>query len=58
MIGISLGIAGIIGGLLLVDVSTLRGVLYFNIFTGIVGLFIHPLFGILKIFRDRSVTTE
>ena len=55
VVGISLGIAGIIGGLLLVNVSTLRGVLVFNIFTGIVGLFIHPLFGILKILRNREV---
>lgn len=57
VIGISLGIAGIVGGLLLLDVSTLRGVLLFNIFTGLVGLFIHPLFGIVKIFRDKMVVS-
>jgi hypothetical protein len=49
LLGISVGIAGIICGVLLVDVSTLRGVLHFNIFTGVVGLLIHPLFGFLKI---------
>ena len=48
-IGICIGIAGIIGGVMLLDVSTLRGVLLFNIFTGVVGLLIHPLFGFLKI---------
>jgi hypothetical protein len=52
VIGISLGIAGIILGILTIDVSTLRGVLLFNIFTGVVGLFIHPLYGFLKILRS------
>lgn len=54
-IGISLGIVGIVAGILLVDVSTLRGVLLFNIFTGVVGLFIHPLFGFLRILRINPV---
>jgi hypothetical protein len=49
LIGISTGIAGIICGVLLIDISTLQGVLIFNIFTGVVGLFIHPLYGFLKI---------
>lgn len=54
VIVISIGVAGIIAGILLVDVSTLRGVMLFNIFTGIVGLFIHPLFGLLKIMKLRT----
>ena len=49
LIGISTGIAGTICGVLLIDISTLQGVLIFNIFTGVVGLFIHPLYGFLKI---------
>lgn len=49
VIGIGVGIAGIIAGLSLLDISTLRGVLLFNIFTGIVGLFVHPLYGFMKI---------
>ena len=49
VIVIAVGLAGIVLGILLVDISTLRGVLLFNIFTGVVGLFIHPLYGFLKI---------
>lgn len=49
LIGITTGIAGIISGILLIDISTLQGVLLFNIFTGVVGLFIHPLYGLIKI---------
>ena len=48
-IGIAIGIGGIISGVMLVDVSTVTGVLYFNIFTAIVGLFVDPLFGFVKI---------
>lgn len=55
VITICLGIAGITGGVLLLDISTLRGVLLFNIFTGVVGLFVHPLFGFLKIITKRAV---
>lgn len=49
LIGISIGIGGIVAGVSIVDVSTLRGILIFNIFTGVVGLFVHPLYGFLKI---------
>lgn len=52
--GISLGVLSIIGGIVLIDVSTLRGVLHFNIFTGVAGLFIHPLFGVFKIIGKRA----
>lgn len=54
VIGISIGIAGIIAGLLLMDVSTLRGVLWFNIFTGVVGMLVHPLYGLLRILKTAD----
>lgn len=49
VISIGLGLIGIIAGVSLIDIGTLRGVLLFNVFTGIVGLFVHPLYGLLKI---------
>jgi O-antigen/teichoic acid export membrane protein len=55
LVVISAGIAGIIAGVSLIDVSTLRGVLLFNIFTGVVGLFIHPMFGIWKMTQPLQV---
>ena len=58
VIVIGVGLAGIVIGIQLVDISTLRGVLVFNIFTGVVGLFIHPLFGFLKIIRCKAVRTQ
>lgn len=50
------GIAGIICGVLLIDISTIKGVLLFNIFTGVVGLFIHPLYGIIKLAGTKADT--
>lgn len=58
VVAISVGIFGIVGGLLLVDVSTIEGVLWFNIFTGVVGLFVHPLYGLLKIWRSDDETVQ
>lgn len=52
-IGIAGGIAGIICGVLLIDISTIKGVLWFNMFTGVVGLFIHPLYGIIKLLGTK-----
>lgn len=51
--GIFLGVLSIGIGVILIDVSTLRGVLYFNIFTGVAGLFIHPLFGAMKLMAKK-----
>ncbi len=53
VIGISLGVLSIAVGMVLIDVSTLRGVLLFNIFTGVAGLFIHPLYGVIKLMTHR-----
>lgn len=52
--GISFGVLSIVAGVTLIDVSTLRGVLYFNIFTGVAGLFIHPLFGAMKLITKKA----
>jgi O-antigen/teichoic acid export membrane protein len=51
VLGILVGIGGIISGIMIFDISTLIGVLWFNIWTGVVGLFVHPLFGLVKIIR-------
>lgn len=56
--GILVGIGGIISGIIIFDISTLRGVLLFNIWTGLVGLFIHPLFGLVKIMWLRPQENE
>lgn len=44
IIGISIGITGIFIGLVTIDVSSLVGVLYFNIFLGIIGLLTQQIF--------------
>lgn len=54
VIAISFGVLSIVVGVILIDVSTLRGVLLFNIFTGVAGLFIHPLFGVVKIINKKG----
>jgi hypothetical protein len=54
IISIGIGIVGIVGGVSLVDISTLQGILLFNIFTGVVGLFVHPLYGLVKIASLKS----
>jgi O-antigen/teichoic acid export membrane protein len=51
IIGIAIGLSEIILGIMIFNISTLQGVLYFNLFQAIVGLLIHPSFGMVKILK-------
>ena len=51
IIGIGIGLTEIFLGIMLFNISTLQGVLYFNLFQASVGLLLHPSFGMFKILK-------
>lgn len=51
IIGITIGLTEIFLGIMLFNISTLQGILYFNLFQALVGLLIHPPLGIYRILK-------
>lgn len=53
-IGIGIGILGLIVGLLIVDVSTLRGALYYSLFSAAYGFFVNIVYGLIQILHTKN----
>ncbi len=55
IVAVSINIMAIIAGIILLDISTLLGILEFNILVGIVSVLLHGLYGWFKIRQVSSV---
>lgn len=55
MVAVSINILAIIVGAFLLDISTLQGILVFNMVIGLVSVLMHGLYGLFKINRVTAV---